>query len=160
MLAYWQGQHQKFLKAALSDLPGYNAEEVENHYEWYMEYCSLLDSKRKAVHQWRVQQEVSILWGHNIIKQYTQAEKEERLQHAKQAKQELEQLKVKEEAAQQKRIAAEREKSKQKLIEWKKELMHHKELSQQTLMQQAAYMAKQKEKENARRVGYPPQLVI
>lgn len=84
-----------------------------------------------------------------------QAEKEERLEHAKQTKQELEQLKIKEEATHQKKIAAERERNKQKLIEWKKELKFHKEqLSQQALMQQAADMAKQKEKEDARRVGY------
>ena len=93
-----------------------------------------------------------------VYKQTThiQAEKEERLQHAKQAKQELEQLKVKREAAQQKKVAAERERSKQKLIEWKKELKHHKEeMAQQVLLQKAADMAKQKEKENERRVRYP-----
>jgi len=47
--------------AALADLPGYNAEDVEKHYEWYMEYCSLLEGKREAVHQWRLQQEVNTL---------------------------------------------------------------------------------------------------
>jgi len=77
------------------------------------------------------------------------------LEHAKQTKQKLEQLKIKGEAARQKKIVAEREKNKQKLIEWKKELKLHKEqLSQQALMQQAADMAKQKEKEDARRVSY------
>ena len=90
----------------------------------------------------------------------TQAEKEERLEHAKQTKEEIEQLKTKEAAACQKRIAAEREKNKQKLMEWKKELKQHKEeFSQQALMQQAADEAKQKEKENARRVSYPAEPV-
>ena len=90
----------------------------------------------------------------------TQAEKEERLKHAKQTKQDLEQLKSKEAAACQKRITTEREKNKQKLMEWKRELKQHKEqLSKQALMQKAADEVKQKEKEDTRRVSYPAQLV-
>lgn len=45
-------------------------------------------------------------------------------------------------------------------MEWKRELKQHKEeLSQQALMQQATDEAKQKEKEDARRVSYPSEPV-
>lgn len=100
-------------------------------------------------------------WQNNNPQQYTctviitQAEREQRLEHAKQDKQELEQQKIEEEAIRQRKIATERQENKLKLIEWRKEQKLHKQyLSQQTLMQQAADMAKHKEKEDARRVGY------
>ena len=81
------------------------------------------------------------------------------MEHAKQAKEQLGEQKIKEESAHLKKIAAERERNKQKLMEWKKELKQHKEqLSQQALMQQAADEAKQKDKEDARRVSYPTNL--
>jgi len=53
-----QGQHQKFIKAALSDLPGFSAEQVEDHHKWHMTYCALLEDKRTAIQQWRSLQEV------------------------------------------------------------------------------------------------------
>ena len=82
------------------------------------------------------------------------------MEHAKQAKEQLGEQKIKEESAHLKKIAAERERNKQKLMEWKRELKQHKEqLSQQTLMQQAADEAKQKDKEDARRVSYPTNLL-
>lgn len=64
-------------------------------------------------------------------------------------------MKFKQEAARKKKMAAEREQRNLKLAEWKKEQILKQQLSQEALAQQAAHFAKQKEKDNARRVsGY------
>ena len=58
-----QGQ-AGFMDAALRELPTKSLEEVEQHEQWYTEYCTLLESKRKAIQAWKNQRKVSLMMIH------------------------------------------------------------------------------------------------
>ena len=43
------------MDAACRELPTKSLQEVEQHEQWYTEYCTLLESKRKAIQAWKNQ---------------------------------------------------------------------------------------------------------
>ena len=55
-----QGQ-AGFMDAACRELPTKSLQEVEQHEQWYTEYCTLLESKRKAIQAWK-NQKVSVIY--------------------------------------------------------------------------------------------------
>ena len=55
-----QGQ-AGFMDAACRELPTKSLQEVEQHEQWYTEYCTLLESKRKAIQAWKNQKKVSMM---------------------------------------------------------------------------------------------------
>ncbi len=46
------------MEAVARELPTKAREEIERHEQWYVEYCALLGSKRKAIEAWRTHKEV------------------------------------------------------------------------------------------------------
>ena len=58
-----QGQ-AGFMDAALRELPTKSLQEVEQHEQWYTEYCTLLESKRKAIQAWKNLKKVSLMMVH------------------------------------------------------------------------------------------------
>ena len=40
------------------ELPTKTPEEIEQHEKWYIEYSTLLESKRKAIEAWKAEKEV------------------------------------------------------------------------------------------------------
>ncbi len=46
------------MEAVARELPTKAREEIEHHEQWYVEYCALLGSKRKAIEAWRTHKEV------------------------------------------------------------------------------------------------------
>ena len=47
-----------FLEAAAAELPTKTVEEIEQHEQWYIEYCTLLASKKKAIEEWKEEKQV------------------------------------------------------------------------------------------------------
>lgn len=47
-----------FIEAAARDLPTKTVQEIEQHEQWYTEYCALMESKKKAIEAWRSSKEV------------------------------------------------------------------------------------------------------
>ena len=47
-----------FLEAAAKELPTKTFEEIQQHEEWYTEYSTLLQTKRRAIDAWREEKEV------------------------------------------------------------------------------------------------------
>ena len=50
------------MDAACRELPTKSLQEVEQHEQWYTEYCTLLESKRKAIQAWKNQKKVSVIY--------------------------------------------------------------------------------------------------
>ena len=47
-----------FLDIAVTEIPTHTPEDIEQHEHWYVEYCTLLDSKKKAIVKWKKAKEV------------------------------------------------------------------------------------------------------
>ena len=47
-----------FLDVAVTEIPTHTPEDIEQHEHWYIEYCTLLDSKKKAIVKWKKDKEV------------------------------------------------------------------------------------------------------
>ena len=47
-----------FLKRATHEIPTKTVSEIEEHEQWYAEYCTLLSSKKKAIEDWKTQKQV------------------------------------------------------------------------------------------------------
>ena len=47
-----------FLDVAVTEIPTHTPEDIEQHEHCYIEYCTLLDSKKKAIVKWKKDKEV------------------------------------------------------------------------------------------------------
>ncbi|KAJ7348752.1 hypothetical protein OS493_039278 [Desmophyllum pertusum] len=50
--------HEAFMRAAGSGIPGRSVDDVRQHDEWYSEYLILKESKKKAIQEWKEDKEV------------------------------------------------------------------------------------------------------
>ena len=52
---------QAFLKEAVREIPTRSQEEIQQHEQWYQEYCMLLNSKKKVIREWKEKKQVRVV---------------------------------------------------------------------------------------------------
>ena len=50
-----------FLERAVHEIPTKSLSEIQQHSQWYTEYSTLLDNKKKAIVAWKRQKQVTVV---------------------------------------------------------------------------------------------------
>lgn len=53
-----------FLERAVHEIPTKSLSEIQQHNQWYMEYSTLLDNKKKVIIDWKRQKQVQVVQLH------------------------------------------------------------------------------------------------
>lgn len=131
--------HEVFMRAAGSGIPGRSVDDVRQHDEWYSEYLILKDSKKKAIQDWKDDKE---------------AKKNEMLNDDGDDVEEEERMKRKREEQMEK----ERDERLKHLNEWKVQRELEKAKAEEAHLKQGLNKAKEKEREEKKRLEIKAQV--
>lgn len=131
--------HEAFMRAAGSEIPGRSIDDVRQHDEWYSEYLILKESKKKAIQEWKYNKE---------------AKKDDLLKDNEDELEEEEKMKRRKEE----QIEKEREERVKQLNEWKVQKELEKAKTEEARLRLEMNKAREKEREERKRLEIKAQV--